>query len=491
MDSTKKLRNIQSKLNLIFAHYPIVSHIIQAIDQKGGIAYLVGGAVRDIIISSVFPVNFGAHELIQDKLSSKGVAHDIDIEVHGLQIDQLEQILRQFGIVSYVGKSFGVLKIHGIDIDWSLPRLDSSGRKPLVHIDPTIDIKTALRRRDLTMNAMALNLLTGELIDPFNGVADIEQKIIRSPDPQFFTEDPLRFYRVMQFVGRFEMTPDQELDRVCASMHILHISRERIEAEFEKLLLLSKRPSLGIRWLHKVERIRHVLPELGDTLDTQQEREWHPEGTVFEHSMQALDAAAPLSYDSEHEKLICLYAALCHDLGKVKKTQLINGRLRSHGHDVAGVPLTKKMLSRITGKKELIKSAAVLVREHMQPIAFTFSSAKPAAYKRLALRLQAEHVTIAMLAKVVLADRRGRNGCGHEPLTIDVPDLDDFVDKAQKAQVYFGHEVPILQGRDIQDLVQPGPQMGEYLKYAYDVQLDQNIQDKDILKEAIKKKFLL
>src|SRR5436190_22951268 len=129
---------------------PRLSKIINAIAQAGGSAYLVGGAVRDLILG----------------FESK----DIDIEVHGLSIEDLEKILKTVGPVSLVGKSFGVLRLHTDDIDWSIPRIDTAGRKPEVTLDPYLSIDKAFARRDLTMNAMGINLHTQELVDPFNGL---------------------------------------------------------------------------------------------------------------------------------------------------------------------------------------------------------------------------------------------------------------------------------------------------------------------------------
>ena len=131
--------------------------------------------------------------------------------------------------------------------------------------------------------------------------------------------------------------------------------------------------------------------------------------------MQAVDAAALIEYDTSDEKLIICYAALCHDLGKVSTTILKDGRLRSPGHAEAGVPLTRAMLKRITRKNKVIDTAAVLVKHHMQPGQFIQLHSTLAAYRRLALNLAA-HTSIAMLAKLALADHQGRNGQGHQPL---------------------------------------------------------------------------
>lgn len=444
----------------------IVQQIIAQIVQNKGRVFLVGGAVRDLLLG--VPIK------------------DLDIEVHGLTIDQLQSILEAYGPVSLVGKSFGVLRLHGLDIDWSLPRSDSSGRHPEVKIDPYMKIEEAFKRRDLTINAMGIDLNTFELVDPWGGCKDLKNKILRAPDAHLFKEDPLRLFRVMQFIGRFGFTPDKELNDLCAHMDLSTISVERIESEFDKLMLKSEQPSLGIRWLEKIGRLREIFPELADTLDTPQEPEWHPEGHVFEHLMQALDGGVLLEYDDQNQKLIALYALMCHDLGKVTTTKLIKGRLRSIGHEEAGVPLARSLLKRITRRVDLIRAVEKLVRHHMAPGIFPKSGAKLPAYKRLANKL-APDVTMELLAKISLADKRGRNPDSIKPLTKDIPEVTQFLQMAQKANVVYKPEEPILLGRDLEGKIEPGPQMGKLLKQAYEIQIDQGITDKaELLKRILK-----
>lgn len=470
----KKLTAEQQKqLNHILGRYPHLREIIDRVADQDGQIFLVGGAVRDLLLG--LPVK------------------DIDIEVHGLTLERLAKVLAEFGVVDYVGKSFGVLRIHGLDIDWSLPRTDSTGRKPHVTINPFMSIQDAFRRRDLTINAMGVDLKSNELYDPFNGQYDLKHKILRATDRQLFIEDPLRFYRVMQFISRFSMQPDEELNAICASMDIRAISRERIEAEFEKLLLRSAKPSQGIRWLANIKRLHEVLPELAATMDVEQEPDWHPEGTVFEHLMQTIDAAAQLirqysdKFITNQQKLLYMWAALCHDLGKITTTIFIDGRLRSRGHDVAGVPLTKSMLKRITHNKDLIKTVALLVRYHMEPMVFIHEGAKPPAYKRLALKL-APYTTVSMLAMLSRADRMGRNPKQEKPLQEQQADCQPIQEFEKKAQLYgvADHiEKPILQGKDLLAYITPGPQLGNLIKEAYALQLQEGIRDKEELKRRV------
>jgi tRNA nucleotidyltransferase (CCA-adding enzyme) len=458
-------------MNLLNTMDEVVVAIVKKIAECGGRAFLVGGAVRDYILH--LPLK------------------DVDIEVHNMQPAVLQTILEDHGIVNMVGKSFGVLRLYGLDVDWSLPRTDSIGRKPDVVINPTMTFKEAARRRDLTINAMGIDLMSDELIDPFKGREDSANKTLRCVDRELFAEDPLRFFRVMQFIGRFEMEPDKDLNKLCSTISLDGVSRERIEEEFKKLLLLSRRPSLGIRWLHKVGRLRHILPELADTVGVEQNPVWHPEGDVFEHSMQALDAAADIAnaYDDNTKKLTLLYAALCHDLGKVVATRLVNGTIKSIGHEDHSKPLAIQMMKRITENADLIKTVATMALHHMAPFLFVGNNAGVAAYKRLAHKIKGV-CTLRFLADLSLADKRGRNGELGSPLTIDFPQLETFKERAQMAGVLDGCEKPLVTGADLLHIVNPGAELGRILQVAYEMQINDSIKDKDLLIEKVIKYYV-
>lgn len=438
---------------------PIITDIVNHLLQQHASVYAVGGAVRDLLLG--LPV------------------HDLDIEVHGIPSDQLEEILSSFGRVHYDGKSFGVFRIDGLPVDWSLPRRDSFGRKPLVEVDSSMPISEALKRRDLTINAMAVALATGELIDPFGGQAHLQKRVLATPDPTFFVQDPLRFYRVMQFVARFDMRPNTELNRVCASMDISTISAERIHVEFDKLCMLSKRPSLGIYWLKDIGRLHEVLPELAATVGIEQEPTWHPEGDVFEHSMQALDGAAARGLDGAARKVLC-YAALCHDLGKVTTTRRIDGRLRSLGHEQAGVIPARALCKRLTGDKKIVERVALLVRHHMAPGHFVMNHAHPKAYKKLA-KVLAPDVNLYMLSELAYVDKLGRNPERTGPLTGPLPIIDEFVQRARDYGVLYEPEKPILTGADLMPLGLQGAALGRALERAYEYQITQQSPHKETL----------
>lgn len=458
------LPTVSRVLNSVLERYPRLMAIVKNIADHNGRALLVGGAVRDVLWN--LPIK------------------DLDIEVYGIALPELEQILAQYGPVSVVGKSFGVMRIHYLDVDWSVPRRDSSGRKPVVELDPFMSFQDAFARRDLTINAMGIDLMTHELIDPFNGKSDLEDGVLRSPDSSFFAQDPLRFYRVMQFIGRFECYPDAQLQQLCATIDVSAVSVERIEQEFEKLLMRSQRPSRGLRWLKDIGRLQELLPELAATVGVAQNPQWHPEGDVFEHTMQAVDAAAVLDYTSPQEKRMVMYAALCHDLGKAEDSRVVDGKIISWGHEVASAELAQRLLSRIMRNTELSDAVIKLVRHHMASLQLVADHAGAAAYKRLARKI-APHATIATLAKLAVADKRGRNPHGPEPLTHACDEVDEFLLQAERAGVALMPEEPLLHGRDFLDVAAPGPELGELVKLAYELQIELGINDKDELRKRV------
>lgn len=465
MHSTKVLKNVHQAVYDMYKALPRIASIVERLAQSGGRALLVGGAVRDAVI---------------------GVAvKDIDIEVHGIPLEQLEKVLQEFGHVRLVGKAFGVLRIDGFDVDWSIPRADSAGRKPKVSFDPHMPLIEALRRRDLTMNAMAIDLITLHLEDPFGGVKDIEKNILRVPDPELFIQDPLRYFRVMQFMGRFCMQPDQELYDLGKTMLLDDISHERIVDEFYKLFVKGIQPSLGIDWLRDTGRLTYMLPEIAALQTTQQDPEWHPEGTVYEHIKQAMDIAAQQVYQSDVHRYIMVVAALLHDVGKSVTTKEINGRLRAFGHDVKGVPLAQACLDKIVVAKEVKETVIKLVRYHMMPFAFIKTQAGAVAYKRLAKKLYPD-TCLQTLALLAYCDKSARKGAHYnEQILFKATPreyLAIFTKQAQAYGVLFSPEKPLLHGRDIIDIVAPGPEMGKILERAYRIQIEQGITDKNILK---------
>jgi len=221
-----------------------MKQIAQQIREKGGRAFLVGGIVRDTLMG----------------LPNK----DIDIEVYGLTEPQLLEVLREFGEPNLVGQSFGIYKLGDMDI--SIPRRERKigvGHTQFaISADPFMSFEEACSRRDLTINAILMCPLSGEIIDPFNGVKDIQKKLIRYVNRDTFAEDPLRVLRVAQFASRFEFGIDPETTKLCRELipELPSLSRERILGEFEKILLKGKKPSIAFEWMEENGILEVIFP---------------------------------------------------------------------------------------------------------------------------------------------------------------------------------------------------------------------------------------
>lgn len=222
--------------------YAQLMPLIQQLEYYGITPMFVGGCVRDHLLD------------IQ--------SHDIDIELYGVSdISALSDIVKPFGKINEVGKSFGVYKFRyeGYAIDLSLPRTENKSAKGHkgfeVQTYSDLDFATASRRRDFTINAMGYNPLTQKLLDPHNGTADLQNKILRCVDPQTFVEDPLRILRAVQFAARFDLICDSQLLNLCRAMiekgALEELPIERIFEEIKKLLL-SQKPSIGLDLLHQM-----------------------------------------------------------------------------------------------------------------------------------------------------------------------------------------------------------------------------------------------
>jgi len=462
-------------LNKILSKYSNIEIIIAQIVQQGGKPYLVGGTVRDLCMNT----------------AEKNMVKDLDIEVHGLSIEKLAAVLGQFGIVHKVGKSFGVLRIGSLNVDWSLPRVDlTAGRHPEVKIDENLSLQKACMRRDLTMNAMLIDLQKKEIIDFFDGRKDIKNKTLKTPDKELFKEDPLRFFRVAQYVSRFNMLPDKELEQLCTEMTLEGIAVERIQEEFKKMLLLSTKPSQGIRWIGCINRLSEILPELHAIIGIKQDTQWHPEGDVFEHSMQALDVAASITIEDNEKKLQLLLAALCHDLGKVNTTEEKLDKITSYNHEITGVPIAKNLLKKFSSKKSMISPVLTLIRYHMMPSQLIRNNSTPAAYKRLAVKL-APHTNMKMLSILHYADKAGRAPIGTEYEEKLIESYDSFVERAKNVGVFYAPEKAIVKGKDLLSWCSSGPIFKKILEKSYQLQIEKKIKDKDQILKLIKKSFKL
>jgi len=407
------------------------------------------------------------------------ISKDIDVEIYGMVPEILESVLEKFGKLHLVGKSFGVLKLKtsGTEYDFSLPRSESKSGKGhrgfLVKTDPSMSYKKAASRRDFTINSIGYDLLTGEVLDPFNGLSDLKRKVLRHIGPSF-AEDPLRVFRAMQFSARLEFVIAPETIELCNQLDLAQLSTERIFEEFRKLFLKAKRPSIGLEAAKKLGILKY-FPELNALIGVPQDPKWHPEGDVWIHTLLVIDEAAKLRISVEKHDLELMYGALCHDFGKPLTTEFIRGRWRSPCHDIKGVLPTEHFLRRITDDQNLIEQVKNLVKEHLRPVQL-FKERKrinPGTIRRLALR-----VRIPELVLLARADYFGRILSEDERTNFEAGDW--LLNEAKKMNVRDKAPVPLLLGRHLLTLgIEPGPKMGLILKLAFESQLNGDFQKEE------------
>ena len=421
-------------------------------------AYLVGGCVRDAL-AGLLPVK------------------DFDVEVFGVDYDQLIAALAPWGATDLVGRSFGVVKLStasGHGYDFTLPRRDSkvsAGHKGFdVSFDPAIAPREAAARRDFTINSVMYDPRSRQVLDFFGGQADLKERILRHTSAAF-TEDPLRVLRGMQLAGRFELRGAPETVELARRMkgHFAELAVERVREEWFKWAQRSRLPSAGLRFLAGTEWIDH-FPEIKAMIGTPQEPEWHPEGDVFTHTCHCCDALAQISSwreaDSE-SRITYMLAVLAHDFGKPSTTQraLKDGRERivSPGHEAAGVEVARTFLERIRAPLAIEQRVIPLVQNHL----FHLETISDRAVRRLARRLAPE--SIEGLCLVMSAD-----GMGRPPRPPAVPPgVEALLARAHELQVRRQPPPPILLGRHLLPLgVQPGPRLGSILDKAYEAQLE-------------------
>ena len=437
----------------------LAADIARAVHDRGGRALIVGGWVRDRLLADL-------------KVGTTPASDELDMEVFGLPAEHLPAVLEPFGKVQPIGKSFPVYKIANIDV--GLPRRESksgSGHKGfIVEGDPSMTIEEAARRRDFTVNAISWDPLTDEYFDPSNGRADLEQKLLRAVDPATFADDSLRVLRAVQFAARFEMTIEAGTKALCRSIRLDDLPPERIWGEIEKLLLRARRPSLGFALALELGVVDQLFPELKALVGCAQEPEWHPEGDVWEHTLQVIDQARQRIDDLDRaDQLIVMLGAVTHDFGKPATTAFLDGRIRSMNHEEEGVAPAGAFLDRLNvhsiDGKDVREQVLGLVAHHLKPgmLYKVREQLTDGAFRRLSQRANLE-----LLARVAKSDCLGR-APGH----FDCSAMDWFLERARELGVDRSPPKPLVLGRHLLELgMTPGPEMGVVLKQIYEKQLD-------------------
>lgn len=431
---------------------------VRAIYDAGGRVYEVGGTVRDRMLGQ----------------GSK----DEDLLVSGLPVDDLEKLLRKFGHVHRVGAHFGVLKFApkgraGNALDIALPRTEQSTGPAHtdfeVRFDPELPVEADLERRDFTINAMAVDVSTGDVVDPYGGQKDLKDRVLRMVFPHAFEDDPLRILRGIQFTARFNLSvePDTLEAMKASAKRLTDVSAERISQELVKLLLAPK-PSLGFYLMRDIGALEVVLPELAELTGVPQPSKKEV-GDAFDHTMKVVDAARDDEALEHAGDLTLLLAALFHDVGKARTKRYNDekGRIVFHGHQFVSRRMTKKRLKALKATTMGIDPEEVLtlVENHMFDTGPQFSDK---ALRRFARKIGKELVFKQVDLRI--ADNRG----GAHPKNIGkhVALRKRLRDELSKKPP-FGPKDLAIDGKDLMEHgYEEGPAIGEKLRELVELVLD-------------------
>lgn len=356
-----------------------IIEIANIIKENSGTLYLVGGAVRD--------------EIMNRKV------HDEDYCITGIEKEAFEKL---FPNAYKRGKSFGVYDIE--NKEFALARKDKKigkGHKEFeVQNGKNITIEEDLARRDITINSIAKEVLTGKIIDPYGGIEDIQNKIIRATTDSFI-EDPLRVYRVARFASQLNFAVEENTIKMMKKIkeELKTLSPERVFTELRKALK-SDKPSVFFEVLKKANVLDVHFKEIYDLIGQIQPVEYHPEGDSYNHTMIVVDKSAILTDNVEIR-----FSALVHDLGKgITPKEMLP---HHYGHDKNGVKLVENLGNRLKIPNSWIKYGKVSAKEHM--LGGIFNRMTPKKQVDFITRVNKSLLGLDGLKIVVICDR-WRNG---------------------------------------------------------------------------------
>ncbi len=443
----------------------IFHQISEAADSLGLECYVVGGYVRDIFLER--PSN------------------DIDVVVVGSGIKVAEELKRLVGKKAHLSvfKNFGTAQVKfrqkGVEyeVEFVGARKESyshDSRKPIVENGTLEDDQN---RRDFTINAMAICLNKarfGELVDPFNGLADLEDGIIATPlEPGItFSDDPLRMMRCIRFATQLNFEIEQETFEALQRMadRIKIVSGERIKDELNKIIM-APHPSIGFEYLQRSGLLQMILPELS-ALDIVEEKNGRKHKNNFYHTLEVLENVCLHS-----DNLWLRWAAILHDVGKTKSKRW-DGNIgwTFHNHNLIGAKMVPQIFRRLMLPMDMkMKYVQKLVEMHMRPIVIADDIVTDSAVRRL---LNDAGEDIGDLMVLCEADITSKNEVRKkmflENFRMVREKLTDLKEKDYKRLLQ-----PVIDGNEIMEMfnLRPSREVGTLKQYLKDAVLDNKVEN--------------
>ena len=461
----------QLAITTLTSRAPEATELASLFKSAGYKLALVGGPVRDAILGRL--------------------GNDLDFTTDAHPKD-CEKILNKWAdSVWDIGAAFGTVagKKGEITVEVTTYRsesYDSSSRKPNVEFGKTIE--GDLARRDFTINAMALELTTPEptFIDLFNGVADLQNKLIKTPGKaeESFSDDPLRMMRAARFMSQlnFEIDPSVLVAIKSMATRLEIISFERIRDEFIKILM-SPSPRIGITVLVETGLADYFLPEVPKLKLEIDEHHHHKD--VYEHSLTVLEQAIGLESRLDGPNLTLRLAALLHDIGKPKTKQLIaGGGVSFHHHEVVGARMCKERMKKLRFDNHIIEDVSQLVFLHLRFHGYGSGEWTDSAVRRY---VRDAGPLLTHLHLLTRADCTTRNKKKAESLAKTYDQLEERIALLME-QEELDKIRPDLSGEEIMQIlgIKPSPTVGK----AYDFLLELRLEKGPIGKEAATEELL-
>ena len=439
----------------------------------------VDAAVREVLEETGFEVKAKRNKPIAEsryEISRDGIldvnTKDFDFTTNATPEESISLLNNNGYKTTEIGKNFGTieLQIENNSIHITTFRKDTyvnSSRNP--SIESADSLNTDLSRRDFTINSIAYSLNENELIDPFSGLKDLAEGIIKTPDDPVisFSDDPLRMLRLCRFISTHGFSPDEDTYTAMRDNieRIKIVSVERIRDEFNKLLVGENAP-MGIRTLVESGLSLYIIPEINELKMEIDPKHHHKD--VYEHSLEVLDGVPP--------KLILRMGALLHDIAKPNTKGIENGKIHFRHHEVIGARMTKKILKRLKYDNKTIEDVAQLVEQSARPHTFKMGWTDSAVRRYI---VDAGHM-LEDLNALVRADVTTKNKQKKQDIYRSLDELEKRIEEV-KAKEELSKIRPALSGDEVMKhfKIQPGPKVGVIMKALY----EQRINDGEVSKE--------
>ncbi|MDF3290962.1 CCA tRNA nucleotidyltransferase [Streptomyces silvisoli] len=437
---------------------PVADDLGRRFQEAGFKLALVGGSVRDALLGRL--------------------GNDLDFTTDA-RPEQVLKIVRGWAdAVWEVGIAFGTVGCRKTDAEGNVFQIevttyrseayDRDSRKPEVSYGHTIE--QDLVRRDFTVNAMAVALPGIEFVDPYNGLEDLAQRVLRTPGTpeESFSDDPLRMMRAARFAAQLDFTVAPEVVTAMKEMadRIEIVSAERVRDELNKLIL-SDHPREGLRLLVETGLAQRVIPELPALRLERDEHFRHKD--VYEHSLTVLEQAMALETDGPD--LVLRLAALLHDIGKPKTRRFEpDGRVSFHHHEVVGAKMVKSRLTKLKYPNDVVKDIARLVELHLRFHGYGSGEWTDSAVRRY---VRDGGPLLDRLHKLTRSDCTTRNKKKAAALARTYDSLEERIAQL-KEQEELDSIRPDLNGNQIMEIlgVPAGPVVGKAYKHLLELRLE-------------------